>query len=213
MTSLPFASPVRQAAALAAAVAVAVTQAGCATPVDAQWSDPQLSPSALRGQRVMVACEAEEAVVKRLCVEQLAAAVSARGATAVMAPAELIDRPSGPNPSDEPYLAAARTQQASAVLTSRITPAATTTRPGFSVGLGGFGFGHGGFGTGVGISAPLGGGDASTSYAANTRVLDPSGKLMWTAKASASPRTTDLQAQVSELTRAVFDALDKSKLF
>lgn len=200
-------------AALAAAVVGALTQVGCATPVDAQWSDPQLSPSALRGQRVLVACESEEAVVKRLCVDQLAAAVSARGATPVLPPPELIDRPGGPNPADEPYLAAAREQRASAVLTSRITPAAVTSRPGFSVGLGGFGIGSGGFATGVGISAPFGGGDSNVSYAANTRVLDPNGKLMWTAKASASPRTSDLQAQVSELTRAMFDAIDKSKLF
>ncbi|MES2887761.1 MAG: hypothetical protein V4739_07080 [Pseudomonadota bacterium] len=211
MTSLPFPS-FRCWATLAAAVAV-LSQVGCATTVDAQWSDPQLRPAALRGQRVLVACEADEAVVKRLCVDQLAAAVSARGATAVMAPAELIDRPSGPNPSDEPYLAAARTQRADALLTSRITPNATAPGRGFSVGLGGFGFGSGGFGTGVGISAPIGGGDASTQYAANTRVIDPNGKLLWTAKASASPRTTDLQSQVSELTRSVFDAIDKSGLF
>lgn len=212
MTSPSFPSCRNCWAASALAVAV-LTQAGCATTVDAQWSDPQLGPAALRGQRVLVACEADEPVVKRLCVDQLAAAVSARGATAVMAPAQLIDRPSGKNPPDEPYLEAARAQRATAVLTSRITPNATTARPGFSVGLGGFGFSNSGFGTGVGISAPIGGGDARTQYAANTRVIDPNGKLLWTAKATASPRTTDLQSQVSELTRSVFDAIDKSGLF
>src|SRR5205823_4069955 len=105
---------------------------------------------------------------------------------------------------------AAHAAGARAVLTQRIVPYGSSVSPGFTVGLGGFGFGGGHFGGGVGVSAPIGGGQVTTGYAADTRLTDAgSGKLMWTAKASAPP-SQDLQAQLTELTRAVFGAADKA---
>src|SRR5438105_9981272 len=173
--------------------------AGCAsTRLDAQWADPQLRPGSLRGTRVLVACDAAETVVKRICQDQIVAEVVARGATPVVAPE------GGP-----PSVDAARSAGARAVLMQRIVPYGSSVSPGFTVGLGGFGFGSGGFGGGIGVSAPLGGGQVTTGYAADTRLTDAgSGKLMWTAKASAPP-SQDLQAQLTELTRAVFGAADK----
>jgi hypothetical protein len=175
------------ARAVPAALALALT-AGCAsTQLDAQWADPQLSPNALRGVRVMVACEAYDAVIKRICQDQLAAEVVARGP--------------------------ARSAGARAVMTSYIVPSAAAVSPGLSLGIGGFGFGGGGFGGGVGVSAPIGGGRVTTGYSSSVRLTDAaSGRLLWTAKASAPP-SNDLNSQLNELTRAVFGAADKAGLF
>lgn len=186
---------------------------GCAsTQLDGQWSDPQMAANPLRGARVMIACEAYELLIKRLCLDQLAAEVVARGATPVVAPDTTNPAPGRPL-GDDQYLAAARGAGARAVLTSYITPAATNVNPGFTVGIGGFGIGSGGFSGGVGVSAPVGGGSVTTGYASNTRITDAgSGRLMWTAKATAPP-SNDLQSQLAELTRAVFGAADKARVF
>ncbi len=197
---------------LAACVAMALLGGCASTQLDAQWSDPQMGANPLRGARVMVACEAYEMVVKRICQDQLSAEVVARGATPVMAPDTTNPAPGRPL-GDDQYLAAARSAGARAVLTSYITPAATAVNPGFTLGVGGFGFGSGGFGGGVGVSAPIGGGGVSTGYASNTRLTDASsGRLMWTARATAPP-SKDLNTQLSELTRAVFGAADKAQVF
>jgi hypothetical protein len=207
MTSSP-----PRSATLAACVAAAFA-AGCAsTQLDAQWRDPQLGANPLRGARVMVACEAYEMVIKRICLDQLTAEVVARGATPVMAPETTNPAPGRPL-GDDQYLAAARHAGARAVLTSYITPAAMAVNPGITLGIGGFGFGSGGVSGGVGVSAPIGGGGVSTGYASNTRLTDAtSGRLMWTARATAPP-SKDLNTQLSELTRAVFGAADKAQVF
>jgi hypothetical protein len=75
-----------------AGLAGALLMAGCAsTQLDAQWVDPQLANSSLRGAKVLVACEAAEAVVKRICQDRLAAEVTAHGATPVMAAQSSLD--------------------------------------------------------------------------------------------------------------------------
>ncbi len=176
---------------------------GCAsTQLEAQWIDPQFAPGSLRGARVLVACDAAETVVKRICQDQLAAEVVARGATPIATPENTAASAD-----------TARTAGARAVLMQRIVPYGTNVSPGFSIGLGGFGIGSGGFGGGVGVSAPIGGGQVTTGYAADTRLTDASsGRLLWTAKASAPP-SQDLQTQLMELTRAVFGAADKAGVF
>jgi len=202
-----------QRTAVLSACMAASLAAGCAsTQLDAQWSDPQMGANPLRGARVMVACEAYEMVVKRICQDQLSAEVVARGATPVMAPDTTNPAPGRPL-GDDQYLAAARSAGARAVLTSYITPAATAVNPGVTLGIGGFGFGGGGFSGGVGVSAPIGGGGVSTGYASNTRITDvSSGRLLWTARATAPP-SKDINTQLSELTRAVFGAADKAQVF
>jgi len=186
--------------------------AGCAsTRVDAQWSDPQLAPNVLRGARVMIACEAYEMTLKRICQDQLAAEVVARGATPVIAPDTTNPAPGRPL-GDSQYLGPARDAGARAVLTSIITPAAMAASPGLSIGIGGFSFGgHGG--AGVGVSAPIGGGQMATGFAADSRLTDTaSGRLLWSARAT-SPPSPDVQTQMTELAKAVFGAVDKAGLF
>jgi len=186
-----------------------VLLAACAsTQLDAQWADPARPAGSLRGARVLVACEAHEVVIRRICQDHVAAEVVARGATPVLAP-------EGPTPtgsSEAGYASAARAAGARAVLTQQISAHGSSVSPGLSVGLGGFGFGSR-VGAGVGVSAPIGGGQISTGYAANSRITDvASGRVLWTAKAS-SPPSQDVQTQMLELTRKVFDSADRLGLF
>jgi hypothetical protein len=198
------------AATAAALIALLV---GCASPrLDAQWSDPQLAPNSLRGARIMIACEAPDLVVRRICLDQLSSEVVARSATPVVAPD--ISNPAPGRPlGDEAYRSAARSAGARAVLTHQLTLAAASEGSGFSIGLGAFGIGGGNVRGGLGVSAPIGGGPATLGYALASRLSDVgSGRLLWTAKASAPP-SSDVTRQLSDLTRAVFDAADKAQLF
>ena len=195
-------------------LAAALCLAGCAsTQLDAQWVDPQFANSSLRGAKVLVACEAAEAVVKRICQDRLAAEVTAHGGTAVMAAQTTLDTSALRSPNDEPYLSAARAAGARAVLATTVAPSSAAVSQGFSIGLGGFGVGSGGFGGGIGVSAPIGGGQVSSGYSANARITNAeNGRLMWTGKASAPP-SSDVNAQLGELVRTVMDAAGKAGLF
>ena len=83
---------------------------------------------------------------------------------------------------------------------------------GVSIGIGGFGFGRHSAG-GIGVSAPIGGGQVSQGYAASGRVTDvASGRLMWTARASAPP-SSNINEQFAELSKSVLDAAGSAGLF
>jgi hypothetical protein len=197
---------------VAAALSGAALLAGCAsTQVDAEWSDPQLArANPLRGARVLVACDAFELVIRQICQDQLAAAVVARGASPVFPPAHVAiatDRS-----IDAQLLPAARDAGAKALMVMTVAVAVNDVSPGFSIGIGGFGFGRHS-GVGVGVDAPIGGGRVTSGYSANGRVTDvPSGRLVWTAKAT-SPPSSDVAGQMGELSRAVLGAAEKAGLF
>jgi len=211
MSSSPCAGRPPRSIGASVALAAALV-AGCSsTPqLDAQWSDASLGPGFLRGARVLVACDAFEVVVRQICQDQLAAQVGARGATPVfLAPGYPVatDRS-----IDAQLLPAAREAGAKALMVMTVAVAVNDVSPGFSIGIGGFGFGPSG-GVGVGVQAPVGGGRVTSGYSANGRVTDvPTGRLVWTAKAT-SPPSSDINAQMSELSKAVLGAADKAGLF
>lgn len=205
MTELP-----RQLAVLIVACAAL---AGCATTqVDAQWRNVELPPSYLRGASVLVSCETGEAVVKRICEDQLGADLRARGVRVlVAAPGAL---PGGPpvGATDAQYLPLARENGAKAVFSVSVGLASQSVSQGVSLGIGLGGFGRG-VGGGLGVSAPIGGGQVNRGYAANARVTDvASGRLMWTARASAPP-SSDVNQQLGELSKSVLDAAGSAGLF
>jgi hypothetical protein len=144
--------------------------AGCATKtLDAQWSDPQLtSGNPLRGARVLVVCEAQDLVLRRICQDQVGAQVTAAGAMPVAAPDGAADASGNP----ARYLAAATAASAKAVLVTTVAPDSSVAKSGFTVGFGLGGFGGGGFGGGVGVSAPVGDTKVATGYAANGSITD-----------------------------------------
>ena len=207
----PACTPRRQRASIALAAAVAVS-AGCATgpQLDAQWTDPGVGQNLLRGARVLVACDAYELVIRQICQDQLANEVVARGATPVFVAAST---PIATDRSiDSQLLPAAREAGAKAMMVMTVAVAVQDVSPGFSIGIGGFGFGRHS-GAGVGVSAPIGGGRVTSGYSANGRVTDvPSGRLVWTAKATSAP-SGDVNAQMAELSRTVLGAADKAGLF
>jgi hypothetical protein len=193
--------------ALAAALLV-----GCAatTQLDAQWTDASVGTSFLRGARVLVACDAYEVVVRQICQDRLAAEVVARGATPVfLAPGFPVatDRS-----VDAQLLPAAREAGAKAMMVMTVAVAVQDVSQPFQIGIGGFGFGSSGS-AGVGVSAPVGGGRVTSGYSANGRVTEvSSGRLVWTAKATAPP-SNDINVQMSELSKTVLAAADKAGLF
>lgn len=202
-----------RAARLVAVAAAIAALSGCATnPVDAEWRDPQLAASAnvLRGARILIACQAAELVVQQICQDQLAAEVVARGATPVTAPPQASMAPD----RADAWLPAARSVGARAVMLMTVGVALADVGPGsgFSFGIGGFGFGRRG-GVGIGAGVPIGGSLVTSGYSANGSVTDAAtGRLLWAAKATASP-TSDVNAQMATLSRAVVGAADKAGLF
>ena len=193
--------------ALAAALLV-----GCAstTQLDAQWSDASVGSNFLRGARVLVACDAYELVVRQICQDRLAAEVVARGATPVfLAPGFPVatDRS-----VDAQLLPAAREAGAKAMIVMTVAVAVQDVSQPFQIGIGGFGFGSSGS-AGVGVSALVGGARVTSGYSANGRVTEvSSGRLVWTAKATAPP-SSDINVQMSELSKTVLAAADKAGLF
>ncbi len=199
-----------------ATVVAAATLIGCAsTKLDAQWVDPQFAGRSLRGASVLVLCDAAEPVVKRICQDQVAAQVTALGATPVIGP-DVVNSAPGRTPLAGQYLPAARAAGAKAVLTTSIGPEATVVSGGPAVGfgIGGFGGGYrsGTFG-GVGIELPIGGAQVSTGYAANSVLTDvATGRPMWSGKATARA-STDVNGQVAELVKAVVTGARQAGLF
>jgi len=183
--------------------------AGCAsTRLDAQWSDPQFQGRSLRGAKVLVVCNANEPVVRRICQEKLAAQVAASGATPILGPEDV-----AAGPSDK-TLAAARGAGATAVFGSTIGPEAVVVGAGPTFGVGIGGVSGGGVGGGVGISFPFGGGpQVDTGYAANVVVTDvATGQLMWTSKVTTSSYQS-LDTQISELVKTAVEGAQKAGLF
>jgi len=186
--------------------------AGCAsTALDVQWADAKLPPNLLRGARVMVACEAQDVAIQRLCQDRMAAGLAACGSAPVMPP-ESLSVQIAQSVIDPQMLQAARDAGASAVFGVTIGVSAQAVSPGMSISIGGFGFG-GNSGGGIGVSAPIGGGRVNSGYSANGRVTDvASGRLLWTARVTAPP-SSNVSTQLSELSAAVLAAADKAGMF
>ena len=185
---------------------------GCAsTAVDAQWRSTELPAGFLRGALVMVNCETSELVLQRICEDRVSADLAALGARPVLAaPGAVIASPAGV--SDAQALPAARGSGAKALFSVTIGVASRSVSQGMSIGIGGFGFGSNS-GGGIGLSAPIGGGQVSAGYSASARVTEvASGKLVWTARAT-SPASSDVNAQLAELSKIVVDAAAKAGLF
>jgi hypothetical protein len=190
--------------------------AGCATTqVSVQWSDPEFAGRSLRGEKVLVVCDAPDIAIRRVCQDQVAAQVGASGATAVISPDAGLTV--GPPPANDKTLAAARAAGAKAILGSTIGPDVTVVNPGSSIGIGVGGYGGSGGGSviggNVGIGFPVGGGQATTGYAANMVLTDVATvRLMWTGKVT-TPASQNIGAQLGELARVGIEAARAAGFF
>lgn len=191
------------------AVAGVLLLAGCATTqVNVQWSDPEFKGRSLRGEKVLVVCDAPDVAVQRVCQDQIAAQLRAVGAQPVISPNAGLT--AGPPPTNDATLVAARGAGAKAIFGATIGPDVTVVSPGPSIGIGVGGFGGSGGGTvvgsGIGIGFPIGGGQASSGYAATMVLTDVATvKLMWSSKATA-PASQNVGAQMGELARVGVEA-------
>jgi len=193
--------------------------AGCATTqVNVQWSDPEFAGRSLRGEKVLVVCDAPDVAIRGVCQDQVAAQVRASGATPVISPDAGLTV--GPPPTNDKTLAAARAAGAKAILGSTIGPDVTVVSPGASIGIGVGGYsssggyrGSTGTGGSVGIGLPVGGGQATTGYAANMVLTDVATvRLMWTSKVT-TPASQNVGAQIGELARVGVEAARAAGFF
>jgi hypothetical protein len=206
MTMTPF----YRSAALLAPIALFT---GCATTqIDAQWSNPDYSGKSLRGAPVLVACEAQDLTLQRICEDQVAAEVAARGAKPTK---NFTLGPAGPAPAGapDPYTAAAKRIGATAIVRTTLSAGPPVVSEGPTIG---FGFGGGSFGGGsyrsggAGISAPVGGARTTQALSAETVLVNPAnGVTMWSARAT-SPTSGEPGTQVAELAKVLVDAVQKS---
>jgi hypothetical protein len=190
--------------------------AGCATTqVTVQWSEPEFKGRSLRGEKVLVVCDAPDVAIRRVCQDQVAAQIRASGASPVISSDPGLT--AGPPPTNDRTLAAARAAGAKAILGSTLGPDVTVVSPSPTVGIGVGGFGgSGGYtvtGGGVGIGFPIGGGQATTSYAANMVLTDVATvRLMWTSKVT-TPASQNVNTQVGELARVGVEAARTAGFF
>ena len=209
---MPSISLLRSCRRASLALFAASLLAACASPVvDTQWRNVELPAGYLRGATVMVSCETGDDLLRRVCEEQVSAELSARGARPVFAALGTVAAVQ-PGIADAQYLPAARDSGAKAVFSVTVGASSASVSPGVTLSIGGFGFGRYS-GGGVGVSAPIGGGQVSSGYSANGRVTDvASGRLMWSARAS-TPPSSDVNAQLADLSKSVLDAANKAGLF
>jgi hypothetical protein len=198
-------------------VLAALLLAGCASSrINAQWSDRQFAGQPPRGAKVLVACQASEPTLRRICADQMAARLAALGALPLLAP-DSSDAADAAAPNEAALLQAARQAGAVALLRTQLAPEVVAVAPGPTIGIGIGGFGGGyrsGGSVGFGMSAPLGGaGPAETGYAATASLTDvASGNLMWSARASAPP-SQDVARQLAELATLLLDAARQAGFF
>jgi hypothetical protein len=189
---------------------VAVLLSACATTrMDAQWSNPEYKGRSVKGASILVACEAQDLTLQRICEDQLAAAVSAQGAKATLN-SQLAPAAGAPAGSD-PYMAAAKRVGAQAIV--RMTLGAGQPVPvegpriGIGVGGGSGGYGGGGAAGGIGIGFPIGGSRVTQAFGAETALIDPSnGATMWSGRASSST-SQDVTGQITQLAQVTAEAL------
>lgn len=191
---------------------IALLTACATTQIDAQWSNPEYTGKSLRGAPVLVACEAQDLTLQRICEDQVAAEVAARGAKPTK---NFTLGPAGPAPAGapDPYTAAAKRIGATAIVRTTLSAGPPVVSEGPTIG---FGFGGGSFGGGsyrsggAGISAPVGGARTTQALSAETVLLNPAnGVTMWSARAT-SPTSAEPGTQVAELAKVLVEAVQKS---
>lgn len=193
------------------AVSALLLMTSCATTrMDAQWTNPEYQGRSARAGTILVACEAQEMTLQRICEEKLAAAVTAGGAKATLN-SQLAATATPPSGND-PYVAAAKKVGARAIVRMTLSsgvPVAVNSGPSIGIGVGGSsgGYRSGGSFGGVGIGFPIGGSGVSQAFGAETALIDvTNGATMWSGRASSST-AEDVTGQITQLAQTTVEAL------
>jgi hypothetical protein len=193
------------------AIALCAVATGCATTrMDAQWANPDYAGQTLKGSQVLVACEAAEATLQRICEDQLAAEVTARGGVPTRN-SQLRETAIPPPGATDPYVVAARRIGARAIVRTTLQAGPPLASAGPTIGLG-VGGGSGRVGVGGGVALPIGGARVSQAYASETAVIDPAnGAVMWSGRATSST-AQDVTGQIGELAATTLQAVQRAGL-
>jgi hypothetical protein len=195
-------------------LATALILAGCATTeMNAQWTNPEYQGRSLRGQSVLIACQARDFTMQQVCEDQMAAQLSAKGIKAVrLAPND----PSAGAPGNDALIEAAKKAGATAftrIALSVSAPVVGNTGPQIGIGVGGGGGGGGRYGgVGGGISFPIGGSSVTEALAADTTVVAvPGGALVWSGRAT-TPTGSNTAQQLTDLAKVTTEAMQSAGL-
>jgi len=208
-------SKFKPVAAIVAAGALGFIAACATTRMDAQWTNPEYQGKSARGAPVLVACEAQDMTLQRICEDKLAAAVSARGGKATLN--SQLPAAATPPTGNDPYLAAAKKVGARAIVRMTLNsgvPVAVDSGPSIGIGVGGGSGGYRGGGSfgGIGIGIPIGGARVSQAFGAETALIDvTNGATMWSGRASSST-AEDVTGQITQLAQTTVDALQTAGL-
>lgn len=202
-------------AGLLAGCAVLFVTSCATTRMDAQWTNPEYQGRGARAGSVLVACEAQDLTLQRICEDKLAAAVAAQGAKPSLN--SQLGGAATPPTGNDPYLAAAKKVGARAIVRMTLSsgiPVAVDSGPSIGIGVGGGSGGYrggGGFG-GIGIGFPIGGARVTQAYGAETALIDVNnGATMWSGRASSST-AEDVTGQITELATTTVGALKAAGL-
>jgi hypothetical protein len=197
---------------------------GCATTqMAAEWMTKEYAGQSLKGKRVLVACQAPDPTVQRLCEDELAKGLEARGVTAVRTAAAGAPPGTATTEPQPPatFAEAARAAGAVATLSMTVQPDASVVNPGPTIGIGvgggsfGGGWGRGGSFGGVGTSVgfPVGSATVQQGFAASTSLIDAAnGQIVWSGRAVSPPSDAFIR-QLIDLNRVTFEAMQKAGLF
>jgi hypothetical protein len=185
---------------------------GCASNnIQAEWTDPEFAGHSLRGEKVLIVCEANAEAVRRICQQQLTTRLTAAGLIPVATDGEKLS-PGTPE-SNSTLIAAARHGGAKAVWRSTVAPDATVSKQGPTIGFGVGGYGAGGGGVrsaGVGVAVPVGPEQVQTAYGANFVLTDvATGRVMWTSKVT-TPVSSNVAGQMDNLAQSGVAAAQKA---
>jgi hypothetical protein len=185
---------------------------GCASNnIQAEWMDPEFAGRSLRGEKVLIVCEANAEAVRRICQQQLTTRLTAAGVIPVASTEDNKVSPGTPE-STSNLIAAARAAGAKAVWRSTVAPDATVGRQGPTIGfgVGGYGGAGGGVGAGVGVAVPVGPEQVETAYGANFVLTDvATGRVMWTSKVT-TPVSRNVAGQMDNLAQSGVAAAQKA---
>lgn len=208
----------RLAALGLATAACAGMLSGCATTqINSQWKDPHYVGSLAKGSRILVACQARDTTLRRICEDHWVVEMGAQGMNVIRSYSLPGIAPDGAA-SPDAIRAAARASGAGTVVSMQLAPSdVSVVNPGPQMGVGiggGSGGYHGGgfsFG-GLGVSFPVGGATVTQGMTSSTTLVDlASGTTIWSGNASTAS-DVDATAQVSALTKVTVEAMKKAGL-
>lgn len=202
-------------------VFLAVLLTACQTTrMAAEWTNKDYAGTTLRGQRILVLCQAPDPTVQRLCEDQLVSTANSWGTIAVRPEARAADAPATESSPQDWYRDMAKAASATAVLSMTLMVDATVANPGpvFGIGVGGGSWGGGGWGRGGGsfggvgtsVGIPMGPGSVQQGFAASTEVVDAArGQVIWSGRAVAPPTQAFIR-QLIDLTQVTFESMQKA---